>query len=188
MRSPKSELYLLVKAILMGGTYIDYNSVSRTYTGLTSLKQFGFWNNTLDSESDNIALPACFFELAPTTKFRTDFRISETHSLQTTKDNVEFILHVVNNKMYSEIKENSYLDCIDLAQLIIDKLTNVTVMSIRNINHISDEFDRDSKFILDYPVRFSAQLVNVGQTVFVDANDPLVNEDAPVEFNLSNPT
>lgn len=185
MRSAKSELFLLLEAIITGGSYIDANDIEYEFDGIADIKHFAFWNNSINTgQHDNYPLPAVFFQLTNTNVIRNDNKIAETYSRISTKENCEFILHVIDNKMESDNKNENYLNILDIAQTVIETLTNISVANIRNILHISDEFDSDSQFIIDFPITFKCTLSNIGVSTLTDANDIDVNPSAPVVFSI----
>jgi len=188
MRSAKSELYLFIKNALLGGTYIDYLNNTYTYAALTSIRHYGFWNNELTNpdKKDTYPVPAVFFEVANTNLLRQESKTNISEKNATTKDNAEFILHLIMGKFSSEVRENDYLDQIDLADTITNRITGRNCANIHNIRRISERQDPNSEVLMDWQMTFNATITNIGLTVQVDANDEEVNPEAPVlqEFNL----
>lgn len=186
MRSIKSELYLFIKTLIMGGDYNDNGDVTN-YTGVDGINHFMFWNNELiqPERKDNYPVPAVFLEFTNADVTRSYVHTSETNELAVTEDKVVFVLHVISPKVNSELREEDYLAQIDLIDEIYKSIQDKKLKLSKKIKKISELQDNDSSVLMDWQMTFEVILINCGDTELVNANDPIINVNAPVEKEVN---
>ena len=186
MRSIKTELYLFVKAMLLGGTYTDGFDEAKTFVAIAALKHMGFWNSELINPElkDNYPVFAVFFEFSNSDNYLINQKTNETSSYATTKDLVQFALHLISPKNRSEDRDEDYLEMIDLADLIYRRMQDRSAAGIQDIRRVREFMDINNTVLMDWQIVFNVNLTNCGDTDQVDANDPLVNPNEPVEVEL----
>lgn len=186
MRSIKSELYLFVKTLIMGGDYNDNGDVTN-YPGVEGVKHFMFWNNELiqPERKDNYPVPAVFLEFTNADVTRSYVHTSETNELAVTEDKVVFVLHVISPKVNSELREDDYLAQIDLIDNIYKSVQDKKLKLSKKIKKISELQDNDSSVLMDWQMTFEVILINCGDTELINANDPIINVNAPVEKEVN---
>jgi len=185
-RSIKSELYLLVKNMLLGGAYTDLLESEHTFEPLEFIKHFSFWNSELlePEQKDNYPVFAVFFDF-----FNSDIntqyqKTSETNDLATTKDLIEFTLHLISPKHSAENRETDYLDMLDNAELIYKRLHQKSAAGIKDIRKVRESMDINNSVLMDWQIVFAVNLTNCGETSLVDASDTEVNPSAPVQIEI----
>lgn len=186
MRSIKSELYLFIKTLIMGGDYNDNGDVTN-YTGVDGINYFMFWNNELiqPERKDNYPVPAVFLEFTNADVTRSYVHTSETNVLAVTEDKVVFVLHVISPKVNTELREEDYLAQIDLIDNIYKAVQDKKLKLSKKIKKMSELQDNDSSVLMDWQMTFEVILINCGDTELVNANDPIINVNAPVEKEVN---
>lgn len=186
MRSIKSELYLFIKTLIMGGDYNDNGDVTN-YTGVDGINYFMFWNNELiqPERKDNYPVPAVFLEFTNADVTRSYVHTSETNELAVTEDKVVFVLHVISPKVNTELREEDYLTQIDLIDNIYKAVQDKKLKLSKKIKKMSELQDNDSSVLMDWQMTFEVILINCGDTELVNANDPIINVNAPVEKEVN---
>ncbi len=187
MRSIKSELYLFVKTMVLGGDYTDGFEAESTFEALAPIKYMNFWNSELTGPEakDNYPVFALFFELSNSQNYLQYQKTGETDNVATTKDLTEFTLHLVSPKLRSEQRDEDYLEMLDTADLIFNRIQDKTAAGIQNIKRIRESQDINNKVLMDWQMVFTVNLTNCGSTDLVDAQDPEVNPNEPVEIELT---
>jgi hypothetical protein len=195
MRSIKSHLYLFVKTLLLGGTYTDIEENDHDFEGLLGsdgkpeIKHFEPYNSELTNfiNKENYPVPAVFFEY-PTTDPEvesTQLTTSETNYRPNFKDRATFALHLITTRgVTSGNVEDDYLDLLDLASRVVNKLRFRSIAGIDNIMKTNETEDNDNEVLKDWIISFEAVVLECGETDLVDANDPEVNPLAPVEQEI----
>jgi len=186
MRSPKSELYLFVKSLIKGGTYDD-NGTDIVCAGVSDIEYFMFWNSELinSSEKDGYPVPAVFFEYTEAGNPVNYQLTGDSDSVGRTKDDVTFILHVISPKVNSELREEDYLQQIDLVTNVRNTIQDKSFSKTSKIKKVSELQDNDSSVLMDWQLTFTVSILNCGITELVDANNIAVNINAPVEHVVS---
>jgi hypothetical protein len=197
-RSIKSELYLLVKTILLGGIYTDIEGNDHEFTGILDdngkkeIKRFEPWNSELTNfiQKDNFPIPAVFFEF-PTVDPEVDRRqltTSETNYRPNYSDRATFALHLITTRGLTPGNvEKDYLKLLDLAAKVANSLYFRSVPGIQNIFKTNETEDNDNQVLKDWIISFEAVILECGETDLEDRNDSEINPLAPVqqEINVS---
>ena len=186
MRSIKSELYLFVKTMVLGGNYTDGLEEIKTFEALAPIKHLGFWNSELTEpeQKDTYPVFALFFEFSNSQNYLQYQKTGETDNVATTKDLAEFTLHLVSPKLRSEQRDEDYLEMLDTADLIFNRIQDKTAAGIQNIKRIRESQDINNEVLMDWQMVFTVNLTNCGNSDLVNAQDPEVNPSAPVEQDI----
>jgi len=181
--SIKGQLYKFIKNIIIGGAFTDNLDNIFTESGIPAIKEFEFWNSQLtDYENkDNIFLPALFFEFNEISTQKSNLSSSMTDSYFSSKDTVNFTLHLITDKPSAENRENDYLDMLDLAEVIFSKIQGKGFSNCIEIVKSGEVYDSNSGVLQDWQISFDAIITNTGLNVSENANDIGINPYAPVE-------
>lgn len=187
MRSIKSQLFEFVKTAIMGGVFTDNLDKVYTFDPILDIQLFEFWNDNLNNFTlnDNYIVPAVFFEFASINNEKKFFKDVYTPDYQTSKDVVMFNLHLITGKYSSEMRDNDYLDSIDLADKLFSRLENKSFSNCKNILKVSEVADRDSSVLMDWVIQFNCLVSNAGEGDVLNANDLIINPNAPVEMKIN---
>jgi len=185
MRSVKSEIYLFVRALILGGEYSDNGTITE-YAGVEDIKTFMFWNSELNTseKKDNYVVPAVFFEYSQNDveRFYQNTNVSNTRAGAIEKSNIT--LHLITPKIDAD-REEDYLRQLDLAQAIFNAVQDKNTSFIQKLSKSYEIYDNDSSVLMDYQITFEVIYMNCGDTDLVDANDTQVNVNAPVELDVT---
>lgn len=175
MSSIRTELYNFLKAIISGKDYTDYMDTERTFTGISEVCYFGFWNSNITLTDNNvIPLPAVLFEINQNANFRTSLKTTQLDTVGNIKDNVVFTLHILHSKLNS-INEQPYIDAMDMAEKVLHEIQGKSCAGVQFIRKIDEYYDADSSVILDYQLQFTTVLHTSGTSDSVQV-DPFTNE------------
>ena len=185
MRSIKSELYLFIKSVILGGDYTDNAGTEFEFTGVlfngNHVNNYMFYNGLLN-EYPFISVLFRFENIDPNIHY---LKTGSTDSPASIQETVRFSLFVPYPKETSEMLENDYLDHLDLCELIHYEVSGKYFNGCSTIVKSGETSDDESKVIMGKEMMFDCVLQTVGMTSNVDANDDTINPEAPVVVTVS---
>lgn len=189
MRSIKSELYLFLKSVILGGSYTDSNDTTQTFKGVSfndgnktvRVNHFMFYNSNRDEQP----FLSVLFRIDQIETDKHYLKTSTSELLGNVREKLRFSLIVPYIKMSADMRENDYLDHLDICELIHLAVSGQRFYGITTIKKVSESSDDNSGVIMEKEMTFETDLEIGGMTENVDANDTDVNPEAPVKAGVS---
>lgn len=190
MRSIKSELYLFIKTIILGGSYQnDSSSEIQTFNGFVyndngtkiNVNNFAFYNSLLN-EHPFLSVLFKYDEILPEIH---QLKVSETNLTATIKEKVRFSLFIPYPKTTAEMIEEDYLDHLDICENIHFLVSDQRFLGISTIKKVGETHDERSEVIMGKEMIYETLVTTYGSGNLVDANDSEVNPEAPVKINVT---
>lgn len=189
MRSIKSELYLFLKTIILGGEYTDSQPVTYDFAGISyndngkniTCKNFMFYNS-LKNEYPFLSVLFRFENIEPNLHY---LMTGPTSQVGTIKEKVRFSLFVPYPKITADTLDEDYLDHLDICEKIHYAVSHQRFLGVQTIIKVGETSDDDSRVIMGKEMIYETVVEIAGSTENVDANDPNVNPEAPVNVEVS---
>lgn len=181
MRSSKTEFFLWLKALIMGGSYDG-----ETYPGVSGVNHFGVWNSELvNSENkDNFALPAIFVEYTTSPDITRFNMTGESSQVPGGHKQLNFILHIITDKTQSVDRYEDYLKAYDLEADVYLAIQNREMPLTNRIKRIEEIEDSSSSVLKDLQASYMCVIQNEILSEFDQLTDADISVNVGIKTNI----